>query len=674
MLDRYLVFKMRGLSLRPFLEHHHVSFAVIFGTDDEAEKCFFELENSGVKVRAFLGVDNTESLFLGRPVISLHEARQIPRIDLAVLASKLDHPEAYADVLHILQLLRKALRVPVYTFQQMVAQTLVFDYNVRLLASPHLQGVRKYVLMHYTLGALPAHQKADDVLIRLNSILTMQDNPPAYQDIYQNTPDYGDAYIREVMFAPPLIADDRGFPVRMADRRGKHLNIVEGRRVTTDVPEDAHRTVHLLGPCMAFGYGSEDSQTLASCLQRRLNDQHAGWRVVNHSLIDHLHLEINFAYLLSKISFADGDALVYFSYSNYFLHQPCTEAYLRDRCAQNGCTYLSMFEPLKQACLSQRLFLSERHLSPAGNDLYAEQLCEAICTPAPVPAVQDLPTTDNDEMPPCPAESPSTSADEPAPPACDVYAKNPDLQAWLREIRQYRFPDGMRVGAAVMNCNPFTLGHRHLIAEALKVVDGLFVFVVEEDASRFPFRDRLELVRRGVEELHNVRVLPSGQFIISASTFGEYFNKDKPDIDHTAIDASTDVRIFCRYIAPALNISVRFVGEEPFCQVTRQYNDTMREMLPRHGLQLHVIKRLEADGAPISASRVRALLQQLEKEDDPSAACRQPETPRCIDGNGPARESAREKLKKLVPPATLDYLLRDAPATPAAGDDPSLAS
>jgi len=38
--------------------------------------------------------------------------------------------------------------------------------------------------------------------------------------------------------------------------------------------------------------------------------------------------------------------------------------------------------------------------------------------------------------------------------------------------------------------------------------------------------------------------------------------KDNPkEID---IDSSRDVMLFARKIAPALNISVRFVGEEPF--------------------------------------------------------------------------------------------------------------
>lgn len=43
------------------------------------------------------------------------------------------------------------------------------------------------------------------------------------------------------------------------------------------------------------------------------------------------------------------------------------------------------------------------------------------------------------------------------------------------------------IGSIIMNCNPFTNGHRFLIEEALKAVDFLIIFVVEEDKPFFFF-------------------------------------------------------------------------------------------------------------------------------------------------------------------------------------------
>ena len=66
-----------------------------------------------------------------------------------------------------------------------------------------------------------------------------------------------------------------------------------------------------------------------------------------------------------------------------------------------------------------------------------------------------------------------------------------------------------------------------------------------------------------------------------------------------------DIELFCRRIAPALGITKRFVGEEPFSPVTRAYNNRMKELLPEHGIELIEIPRL----SEISASKVRSLIK-----------------------------------------------------------------
>ena len=66
-------------------------------------------------------------------------------------------------------------------------------------------------------------------------------------------------------------------------------------------------------------------------------------------------------------------------------------------------------------------------------------------------------------------------------------------------------------------------------------------------------------------------------------------------------------------IAPALGISKRFVGNEPYSPVTNAYNTKMKELLPAHGIELVEILRYGVDGdssgLAVSASRVRKLLK-----------------------------------------------------------------
>lgn len=169
----------------------------------------------------------------------------------------------------------------------------------------------------------------------------------------------------------------------------------------------------------------------------------------------------------------------------------------------------------------------------------------------------------------------------------------------------------MTIGSVVMNCNPFTLGHRFLIETALTQCDFLIIFVVQEDKSRFPFEDRLRLVKEGVADLKNVAVFPSGRFVLSSLTFSEYFNKSK--LQDRTIDTSLDVTLFARDIAPCLHITKRFAGKEPFDAVTRQYNETMHRILPEYGIEFVEIPRktaVQGGEVIISASRVRDLLEK----------------------------------------------------------------
>ena len=159
------------------------------------------------------------------------------------------------------------------------------------------------------------------------------------------------------------------------------------------------------------------------------------------------------------------------------------------------------------------------------------------------------------------------------------------------------------VGAAVMNCDPFTLGHQYLIETAAKDCDHLYIFVLSEDKGCFRSSDRLEMVRRGIAHLSNVTVLPTGPYLISSATFPTYFlhNRDQADVIHCQLD----VEIFARYFAPAFHIQRRYVGTEPLSAMTNQYNEVLKASLPPRGIDVVEIPRLTKDELPISASAVR---------------------------------------------------------------------
>lgn len=161
-------------------------------------------------------------------------------------------------------------------------------------------------------------------------------------------------------------------------------------------------------------------------------------------------------------------------------------------------------------------------------------------------------------------------------------------------------------GAIVANCNPFTLGHRYLVEQAAASVDQLFLFVLREERSLFPFGARMRMVQDGTADLDNVVVVDTSWYAISSITFPTYFLKDgDPD---GAIQMELDLLLFANRIAPHFHAKTRFIGTEPCCGTTAAYNEAMQRILPPLGVEVRQIERKTTEGQPISASRVRDML------------------------------------------------------------------
>lgn len=154
-------------------------------------------------------------------------------------------------------------------------------------------------------------------------------------------------------------------------------------------------------------------------------------------------------------------------------------------------------------------------------------------------------------------------------------------------------------GIIIMNCNPFTLGHRYLIEQAAQQVQTLYILVVREDCSMFGYDERKAMIVRGVAHINNVVVCDGSEYSISATTFPTYFLKCLSDASDTQM--TLDIDLYRRHIAPALGATVRFVGTEPDDPLTRRYNELMKSMLP----DVREVARLQQSGVAVSASRVR---------------------------------------------------------------------
>ncbi|MBD5521749.1 MAG: adenylyltransferase/cytidyltransferase family protein [Lachnospiraceae bacterium] len=369
------------------------------------------------------------------------------------------------------------------------------------------------------------------------------------------------------------------------DIKGKCYHFRNGFRVTPNPPSNANRRIYFYGPCFFMGAYCRDDQTIPFYLQSKLNENHdMQCKVLNMGLFgpDYCYARM-FTEELTKddiviIGYVDFLRLSEKNLSNLLLERNLTDVFLE-------------IKPL-----TDYLADSPMHCNYIANQKIAESIYQDIC------AKEILNDSVND------------TEGFKLPEKIQDYYINWDVHEYFIEYYGqyglYREDDSLVKGAIIMNCNPFTKGHRYLIEQALDRVDKLYVFVVEEDKSYFAFQDRFRMVQRGVGDLSDVRVIPSGKYILSKDTFAQYFEKENVQVVE---NMDYDIRIFGEVVAKELGIKYRFVGEEPFDRVTKAYNETMKRILPEYSVAVVEIPRVmydEANENVISATLVRKALEE----------------------------------------------------------------
>lgn len=363
----------------------------------------------------------------------------------------------------------------------------------------------------------------------------------------------------------------------------QYFTFQEGHRCVPNANE-ANKKLYMIGPCTVFGAYVTDTQTIEYYLQEKLNVTEYEYQVVNGG-VPGLYKE--FQYLLTT-PINEDDVIVIFTREHTLIDT--LRAYEQVHYLGNlSDIYSGLEDPL--SCILDNF----RHVNYRVNQLIAERVYSAL-----------LPYLD----------SKKTNGKENVPPIQNYFISWEIFEYYKKFAMRYQVDHlSGRIGAIVMNCNPFTKGHRYLIEYAAQQVDRLLIFVVEEDLSAFAYEDRFAMVQLGTGDLGNVTVVPSGKYNISKSTFAQYFEKDKPI---ECVDSMEyDCRIFCEVIAPIMHISCRFVGDEPTDIVTDNYNKTMQKIFPLYDLELIEIprKREENGQEVISASRVRKALGAQEWEE-----------------------------------------------------------
>lgn len=372
-----------------------------------------------------------------------------------------------------------------------------------------------------------------------------------------------------------------GYMKFLSNYHSQYFNTdIYGNRVVIDAPLEFSKKIWLIGACNFAGYAVEDKHTFASCLQKKVNEAGYPYRVVDLSCEGVLSYDLYNKILDQKI---DSDDIVIVLEQDLILKEKEIRVNYNE-ISRNMGEEIWYWDTIG-------------HPGYKGYEILAGEFFDAIRSNM-VTGMKNFTFHVESNL------------------EVEIKGFIAELKSKLNkgEHRKdnvcidFNMCKKNKVGAIVMNCNPFTYGHQYLVETASRLVDLLYIFVVEEDKSVFPFTERIRMVEEGVKQFQNVVVFPSGKFMISTITFPGYFLKDSPTRE--CYDTFLDLKIFARYIAPEFGISMRFVGEELTDKVTAQYNIDMKEILSGAGIDVIEIPRKRCGEEIISASKVRKLLRE----------------------------------------------------------------
>lgn len=399
-------------------------------------------------------------------------------------------------------------------------------------------------------------------------------------------------YCKGVFLIPPLI--NKNGLLELTDYNSKYINVINGKRITLDMPTQFDSTIYLFGKSPVFGFGVSDNETIASYLQKLVNTKYPNkYRVLNCGINGVSRFQI--LKYIKSIKFKKDDIII------ILLNMEM------DYIPKNGYNIsdkikLSFDRPHNLG----EVFWDYQHINCIATKEIAKRLFD-ICL------IKKEQNCDMDrslfkKYYKCNMNERIKNYLLSMKYHNNAFENDTRFIEYINKLKSIKVNIDGKIGSIVMNCNPLTLGHMYLIESALKKVEFLYIFVVEENKSFFSFDDRYRLVNLETKQFNNVLVIPSGNFILSNITFPEYFVKES--IQEAYINPSKDIEIFAQYIAPTLNISLRFAGEEPIDYITKEYNNCMKSLLPKYNIEFIEIPRKSYKETIISASRIRNLIIQ----------------------------------------------------------------
>lgn len=234
----------------------------------------------------------------------------------------------------------------------------------------------------------------------------------------------------------------------LADFSSRYVNVIMGHRITMDCPLQWSNTIYMFGQCTTRGTGVEDKHTIASFLQRQLNQNGKNsYRVMNMAVGCGSDLYDDIMHM-RETDFRSGDLVILCTN----LEIVPLEEFRKNNIAYYDTSFLFDRPHAHGEWFTDMTF----HTNASGNLVIAEYIYDVL-------RKKDL-LIQGREKPPVHSHRTLQDTDD---------RMSEDLRQYIQSLSEYR-KEGKN-GCIVMNCNPFTLGHQYLVEYASKRVDHLYL-------------------------------------------------------------------------------------------------------------------------------------------------------------------------------------------------------
>lgn len=395
-----------------------------------------------------------------------------------------------------------------------------------------------------------------------------------YDDLYQQD-DYRKGIAqKEIEYGANVFERNRNV-------KGKYFNAKDGRRHTCFQPKSYVGTIYLMGPCSIIGALVEDQYTVASYLQKKLLEKGYFYKVENYGSMIRTDAELD-TRLMEIGQFSKNDILIFLSGIGEIVGIP-------------GDNFEKMFERHKIPAKWVRD--GHTHCNHKVTNIMADDILKMIESKLLKETFEDEYT--NNMI--------TANVDH----IMKYYIEQKYLKEYFINSSCLNFHT---VGAVVMNCDLFHVGHRYFIEQAKSQVDFLVIFLMEDVAQSvysfhlIPFEERFRLLKKGICDINNVMIVPNGEFVLSTNNFQQYYTQH---FDMSVEkNARYDIEIFSDYIAKSLHITHRFAGKDPKGRIKKAYNKVMKELLPQKGITFVEIPRYVLNNQVVSTSQIKEYIEE----------------------------------------------------------------